>query len=373
MVTAIFGGLGLIIILILLWNHFLVTNRSAPAIVRIGAILPLTGLGAEFGKDEEIGAQMAIDEINTSSGTLKFELLVEDSRTQPRDGVAAYQKLMMTTPKPIALLSVMSSVSSAIAPLAERNKVPLFCVAAAPALTQGNRYVFRSLPAANYQTQSLLDLSIEEVKYKTVNILFFLDEFGRTMQASFEAAAKEKGVSVLRSEGISNDTTDFRPALLKLIEPAPEAVFIGTLGSGLSSAIRQLREIGFTGHILAPIELGYQEVLGSVGQSAEGALFVGTQFDATNVDPATQRFVEEFQKRAGRLPTLDAVLAYDEVRMIFDAGSRESFTAEGVHRGLLKTKNFSSLNGPAEMLPNGDIKYQLILKMVEKGKGVPVK
>ena len=69
------------------------------AVVKIGHIGPTSGAIAHLGKDNELGARMAIDELNAKGVTIggkkvKFELLAEDDAADPKQGTAAAQKLM---------------------------------------------------------------------------------------------------------------------------------------------------------------------------------------------------------------------------------------------------------------------------------------
>ena len=338
----------------------------------IGAILPLTGSGAEFGKDELIGAQIAIDQINAAGNTSKLHLLVEDSHTQPSDGVSAYLKLLGSRNRPKAIITVMSSVSSALAPLAQRDGIPLFCVAAAPSLTRDRDFVFRALPTSDYQADSLLRLSEARLGYKTVSILYVTDEFGTSMESAFATAAEGAGVKVLRSEGITTDATDFRPGLSKLIASHSDVIFIAAFGSVLGSAVRQLRELGYEGTLLTTLEIGYPKVLDVAGSSAEGAIFVDTKFDPNATDPATRSFVKEFVKRSGRQPSLDAVLAFDEIHMISSAASHRGFGGRQIRDGLLAISNYHSINGLASIQPSGDVAYHLRLKTIHNGKALAV-
>src|SRR5919204_1385433 len=67
---------------------FALAQRSSGN-VKIGLNDPLTGTYAELGKNEQIGCELAIDEINKKGGILgrKVELLVEDS-TSANTGTA---------------------------------------------------------------------------------------------------------------------------------------------------------------------------------------------------------------------------------------------------------------------------------------------
>ena len=68
------------------------------AVVKIGHVGPTSGAIAHLGKDNELGAKMAIDELNAKGVTIggkkvKFELVAEDDAADPKQGTAAAQKL----------------------------------------------------------------------------------------------------------------------------------------------------------------------------------------------------------------------------------------------------------------------------------------
>ena len=71
---------------------------NAQEVVKIGFASPLTGGQASYGKDNQNGAQMAIDELNAQAPkiggkTVKFELMAEDDQADPKMGPLVAQKL----------------------------------------------------------------------------------------------------------------------------------------------------------------------------------------------------------------------------------------------------------------------------------------
>src|SRR5206468_8962278 len=75
------------------------TPLHAQEIVKIGFASPLTGGQASYGKDNQNGAQMAIDELNAQQPkiggkTVKFVLMAEDEQADPKMGPAAAQTLV---------------------------------------------------------------------------------------------------------------------------------------------------------------------------------------------------------------------------------------------------------------------------------------
>jgi branched-chain amino acid transport system substrate-binding protein len=67
-------------------------------VVKIGHVAPISGAQASYGKDNENGARMAIEDLNAQNVVIggkkvKFELLAEDDAADPKQGTAAAQKL----------------------------------------------------------------------------------------------------------------------------------------------------------------------------------------------------------------------------------------------------------------------------------------
>ena len=77
-------------------------------VVKIGFASPLTGPQANYGKDNQNGAQMAIDELNAQGLTIggkavKFQLQTEDDQADPKQGPLIAQSL--PTPRSLGLLA----------------------------------------------------------------------------------------------------------------------------------------------------------------------------------------------------------------------------------------------------------------------------
>ncbi|HET8870345.1 MAG TPA: ABC transporter substrate-binding protein, partial [Aquabacterium sp.] len=74
------------------------TAAQGQTVVRVGHVAPVSGPQAHFGRDNENGARLAIDELNAEGVTIggkkvKFELVAEDDGADPKQGTAAAQKL----------------------------------------------------------------------------------------------------------------------------------------------------------------------------------------------------------------------------------------------------------------------------------------
>ncbi|MCK4458341.1 MAG: ABC transporter substrate-binding protein [Methanosarcinales archaeon] len=120
---------------------------TQPDEIRIGAILPLTGEAAEYGEDAKLGIDLAVEEINAAGGIngKRIQVVYEDSQATPSQGVSAIQKLTTVDKVPVIIGAMASSVTLAIAPIAEENKVVLLSPASsAPQITEAGDYIFRT-------------------------------------------------------------------------------------------------------------------------------------------------------------------------------------------------------------------------------------
>lgn len=89
--------------------------------IKIGAILPLTGSAAPYGINAQRGIQLALEEVNNKGGIneKKVEVLFEDSKTDPKEAVAALQKIGQVNKIRFVIGDINSSGVLAMAPIAE--------------------------------------------------------------------------------------------------------------------------------------------------------------------------------------------------------------------------------------------------------------
>ncbi|MGD8780533.1 MAG: ABC transporter substrate-binding protein [Ignavibacteria bacterium] len=196
---------------------FLVSCSSEPDQIKLGSILPLTGDAASWGNPVKNSVQMAVDEINNSGGIngKLLNVVFEDSQAEPSKGVSAIQKLI-TQDKPIAIIgAVASSVSIAIAPFAEKNKIPVISPAStSPKLTGISKYFFRVIPTDKLRAEKFAEY-IYSKGFEELDIVFINNEGGSGAKEAFVKKYNELGGNVTLNEGYTQGTNDFRAVLNK--------------------------------------------------------------------------------------------------------------------------------------------------------------
>jgi branched-chain amino acid transport system substrate-binding protein len=81
-----------------------------------------------------------------------------------------------------------------------------------------------------------------------------------------------------------------------------------------------------------------------------------------------KNFVIKFKSYYGKEPTLDAVLAYDEVKIVAEIIKKVGISPLKIRNELTQLKNFKGISGYISVLPNGDIDFSVVLKTIKNGK-----
>ena len=176
---------------------FVITARAADEI-KFGLDDPLTGTYAELGKNEQIGCQLAIDQINAKGGILgrQAQLLVEDS-TSADTGTAVQKgrKLIERDKVDFLLGNVNSAMAIALGQVSnELKKLHIVTGGHTDAVTGTNCHwnVFRVCNTTRMETNSVSKTLFSKYGKKW----YFLTPdyaFGHTLQQGFEASLKKFG------------------------------------------------------------------------------------------------------------------------------------------------------------------------------------
>jgi branched-chain amino acid transport system substrate-binding protein len=120
--------------------------------LKIGVLVHLTGPYAETGQMQQLGAQLATDEINAAGGIkaiggAKLELVIRDAGSSVSDSVSAMQSLLASNTLVAGIGTGISSNTLAVAPVAEQNKMPWLDVSFEDKITEsGYHFIFASSP-----------------------------------------------------------------------------------------------------------------------------------------------------------------------------------------------------------------------------------
>jgi branched-chain amino acid transport system substrate-binding protein len=368
--ACIWGLLLTIIFTVVFWG----CDKKPAKEVKIGMIVPLTGSAAEFGQNERNAGLILQDKINAKGGISggKLKLVIEDSQSEPKGGINAIQKMLLSD-KPIGVFTDLSSVALSIAPTAQEKKIIMVSIAANPDLTNANKYAFRDFPTADRLAKEMATYVYKKLDVKKTAIFYINDDFGIGHNNSFKSEFTKIGGTITSSETFDPDGSDFRAEVTKILSGSPEGVYTIGYGKPLGFAIKQLREMGFKGKIMSGLEVSFSDVLTIAKNAADGTVYLDIAFDPRSNDPTVKEFVTEYRKRFGKDPSMVAALGYDGLSLLTDAISKVGDDPDKIREYLLKVTDYRGVCGTLSIQSNRDIIHPLAMKEIKKGESILVK
>ena len=213
---------------------FVITARAADEI-KFGLDDPLTGTYAELGKNEQIGCQLAIDQINAKGGILgrKAELLVEDS-TSADTGIAVQKarKLIERDKVDFLLGNVNSAMAIALGQVSnELKKLHIVTGGHTNSVTGSDCHwnVFRVCNTTRMETNSVSKTLFTKYGKKW----YFITPdyaFGHTLQQGFEASLKQFGGTEVGASLTPLGATDYSSYLIKAQAANPDVIIFLVAG-----------------------------------------------------------------------------------------------------------------------------------------------
>ena len=276
--------------------------------VKIGFCDPLTGTYAELGKNELIGTQLAVEQINAKGGILgrPVELLVEDSTSgDAGTAVQKTRKLIERDNVNFVLGNVNSALSLAMAQVTNEKRV-LHIVQGGhtDAVTGANCHwnVFRVCNTTQTEGAAVASVLISKAGKKWYYITADY-AFGHTLQAGMEKAAAPLGGIKVGADLFPLGSTDFSSYLIKAQAARPDVIIFMCAGDDQINAIKQAAQFGLhkTLHLGgAQLEL---EVLEGLPPEARVGYWVFEWYWKQPGVAHVAEFVEATRKKTGKVPT----------------------------------------------------------------------
>jgi branched-chain amino acid transport system substrate-binding protein len=274
--------------------------------IKIGVIAPLTGGGAGFGKSLVAAIEMAKEQL--SKTRYKYEIVVEDDKSNPTEAANAAQKLI-NVDKVKALITTTSGTGNAVAPLAELAKIPHICVCSDDAVSKGRRYSFNNLVFPEDEAKVL----VSELKKRNLSKIAIISMQHPGINKIVDEIIKEAnnvGIKIVFEERFVKGTTDFKTIFLKAKLKNPDIYVIQSFPPELDLIGQAYRELG----IKEPLTTNAAFAISAKPELFEGFWYV----DASLKD---EKFKKEFVEKYPdiRFNTRSAPYGYDSFNILVAA------------------------------------------------------
>lgn len=366
---------GIIVIVILtlvgfsIW-YLLRQNKEVEVekeIVKIGAVLPLSGEVASYGVDSKKGIDLAISLANQSQDKYEFKVEYQDSKGEPKTAVSALQKVL-SIQKPIAIIGEnISSSTGAMIPIADKNKVLLISPSASASNLSGlSKYFFRVFPSDDSEGAFICKTIANQHPNGKVAIIYVNNDYGVGLKNVFEKETANNSLSVVSLNGFNTENRDFKAIIAKVKIEMPDAIYIPSYYEDGGNLVKQLREQGIKADIYGSTTHEDQKFIEIAGAAAEGFQYpVSTGYDENDDSKIVVDFINQFKKVNGVKPGLVTALGYDCAKLIINGVIEKGSSADAIRSYLLEAKNIEGTAGIMNFDEDGNVHKKIVLKKVK--------
>lgn len=344
-------------------------SSGAKNAAKIGFTAALTGGAAAYGKSEEEGVRLAVEEIN-KKGDFPIDLLVEDTKAVPADSMNATKKLIQ---EKVSLIigPMTSNEAKAAGPIIQNAKVPSLEISVtAENITDIGDCIFRNSVPESKNIPQTVKKTHKLLGYKTAAILYAHDnEQHVTAQKYFQKTMEEEGVQVIDVETFGSKDSEYSAQLTNIQHKAPDVIVVCSYYQEGSRILKKMREMGMDQPVLGDNGFVSPE-LGKMAGAAADNVYVSSMWSADRKDEKVQKFVENYTKAYGRAPDQFAASAYDGVYMAMEAIQRAGTTTDHkkIRDALAQMKDFKGVCGTFSFDEKRDPVVDLILMKMQDGK-----
>jgi branched-chain amino acid transport system substrate-binding protein len=345
---------------------------SSKTVVTIGAVLPLTGDVASYGKDSSDGINLGIERANQRSAKYTYRVVYQDSKGQGAEAVAAAQKLL-SVDKAVAIIGDnVSGPTVAMVPFTDAARTPVISPSAStPKLSGMSKYFFRVYPSDTAEGSFMADVAANRLGVHQVAILYINNDFGVGLRDVFGRDFTAKGGKIVSVQGYNEDQTDFRPYLARVKQDRPDAVYLAGYYKDGGAILKQAKEMGVDAKFLGSTTHEDPQLIQIAKGAADGLFYpYSTGYDASSTAVAVRTFKTAFHEKYKRAPGLVAALGYDCARLIIDAVEYGGPSRQGIRDFLARTSNYDGATGRMAFDANGDVHKPVLLKTVRNGQFV---
>jgi branched-chain amino acid transport system substrate-binding protein len=344
--------------------------------IKLAILQELSGAGATAGTNAKNGAILAIKEINEAGGILGKKIEASVSDTQSNPGVAKGLATKAVDDDVFAVIGPTFSGSIMVS-MAEtkRAQIPNFTGGEAAAITQqGNPYIFRTSFTQTTAMPKVARYIANNLKAKTVAVLFVNNDFGKGGRDSFAKAAEAAGLKVAADISTESGQVDWSAPVLRAKQSNADVIFVYTNEEESARALRELRKQGVTKPIVGETTLTGQKVIELAGDAANGAVaHVGLTVDAPN--PLMLKFKAKFFQEYKYISDHNGIKGYTGIYLlkagIEKVGKLDRVAVAKALHGL----SASAAKEPGVLMDvtidaNGDLDRESFIVEVKDGKQV---
>jgi branched-chain amino acid transport system substrate-binding protein len=284
-----------------------VTLAAEKPPIKVGVLLPYTGVNALAAKLTNDGVEFYFDEIGRKAGGRAIQLVKEDTELNPTVGLTKVRRLVEEQKVNFIIGPLSSAVGLAIHDYIRKQKViqvnPVATTRELTSPEKAGENIFRVCETSDQSNYPMAKWVYKNTPYRNVVLSSADWAAGHHGMDAFKAGFEEAGGKVIKEVYPKMGTMDFAPFLSVIDAKGADAVYTFYTGTDAVRFVQQFQEFGLKkrlplfGHNV----LTDDPYLPSIGDAALGIITVG-HYSATLDTPRNRAFVKGYGAKYGEPP-----------------------------------------------------------------------
>ncbi|MEO8250082.1 MAG: branched-chain amino acid ABC transporter substrate-binding protein [Burkholderiales bacterium] len=349
--------------------------------VVIGSVAPMSGSQAHYGKDNENGVRMAIEDLNKQNiviggKKITFEMQSEDDAADPKQGTSVAQKLCDA--KVNGVVGHLNSGTTIPASRIYNNcGIPHVTGAATnPDLTKPKyNTTFRIIANDLALGAGLALYAADTLKLKTVAVVDDRTAYGQGVAEVFEKVAKEKGMTVVDKQFTTDKSTDFMAILTSIKSKNPDAIFFGGMDAQAGAMLRQIDQLGMSDvKFFGGDGICTEEIIKiAAGAKSLNNVICATGGSSLAKMPGGEAWKKRYDEKFPGQYQIYSPFTYDATFVLVDAMKLADSADPKKYTKFLPKVNYKGVTAVISFEPNGEMKNPAItLSHYKDGKKTPL-
>jgi len=314
--------------------------------IKIGFIAELSGPQGALGQDQYDAFMLVVERNGGRLGGVPVQLLREDSQLRPEVANQIVDKLIEKEKVPIIAGITFSHIMMTIYKKAVDSQVFLIGSVAGPSPIAGAQcspFAFL-VNNQNDNRAEVMGKYAADKGYKRVYAMAPNYQAGKDFINGFKRLYKQP---LLEEVYTPLNQLDFQAELAQLAAAKPDAVYVFYPGGLGIQFVRQWRQSGLAGKIPLITSSTVDGITLPALQDAALGVVHGSLWSPEFDNPPSRRFVAEFEKRYGRVPSEYAATAYDSALLLDSAIAtvKGKVADKKAFQAALRAADFPSVRG----------------------------
>jgi len=343
--------------------------------LRIGVILPLTGDLENYGQSLKKGMELAAEEVNSRGGVQikkpegikKVILDLKDSQGKEDVGVSIIKDFIFKEKIKVVIGAGASSVTLAIAPIAEENNTILLSPASSsPEITDAGTFIFRNYPSDLVEGEKMASIAVKNLDSKKIVVFSINNKYGQGIKGVFIKKFRSLGGETLRVFNFTRGTTDFKAMVEEAKSLEPDTVYLVGYELEVTQLLKEIKTQEFECVKLGTSAFN-EAALKQSGDAAEMLIFPRYEIDLQSEREVVRNFIQKYKLKYSEEPGDYAAYGYDALMMLAKAMEHRGDDPDTMQVELLNLREFNGVTGIVDINRQGDVTIYPKIYVVEEG------